>query len=174
MSYQRGQYNFDESTGPSNFAEQLGLTNLGLTIFPLVKGEGFDFFHSHREQEEIYLCLEGSAVLLIKEDDGSVTELQFKRGEVVRVEPQTLRAVGNLYASALKSSLLSLHRTLIRRDLATMTSSLTFGPSSVAVKPASKCQVVWNIVLHQRVIFPRMTVREGAKATALVTTISSL
>ena len=98
MSYQRGQYNFDESTGPSNFAEQLGLTNLGLTIFPLVKGEGFDFFHSHREQEEVYLCLEGSAVLLIKADDGEVTELQFGRGEIVRVEPHTLRAVGNLYS----------------------------------------------------------------------------
>ena len=98
MTYQRGQYNFDESSGPSNFAEQLGLTNLGLTIFPLTKGEGFDFFHSHREQEEVYLCLKGSAVLLIKSDDGEVSELQFNRGEIVRVEPHTLRAVGNLYS----------------------------------------------------------------------------
>ena len=128
MSYQRGQYNFDESTGPSNFAEQLGLTNLGLTIFPLVKGEGFDFFHSHREQEEIYLCLEGSAVLLIKEDDGSVTELQFKRARLYAWSPRLCGLSETSTPSVLRSLSLELARTLTRRDLATMTSLLTFGP----------------------------------------------
>ena len=84
----------------SDFANQLGLKNLGITIFPLKRNEGFDFFHSHREQEEVYLCLAGGADLIIRENqaDGSFIDSQIplKEGEIIRVDPNTLRAIGNL------------------------------------------------------------------------------
>ena len=97
MSYSKGHYNFEEAgTGPSDFAQQLGLKNLGFSIYVLSRGEGFDFFHSHRDQEEVYYCIDGSADLIILKDDNSKEQITLQRGDIVRVDPQTLRAIGNL------------------------------------------------------------------------------
>ena len=96
MGYTKGHYNLDSPSNPSDFAEQLGLKSLGISIFVLEKGEGFDFFHSHRDQEEIYFCLDGSVDLLISDQQGNETEhIVIERGNIVRVDPQTLRAIGN-------------------------------------------------------------------------------
>ena len=99
MAYKKGFYDISNPTQSSDFADQLGLKNLGMTIFPLKRDEGFDFFHSHREQEEVYFCLSGVADLIIREKqgDGSFndTHVPINQGEIVRVEPQTLRAIGN-------------------------------------------------------------------------------
>ena len=99
MAYKKGFYDIANPTQSSDFADQLGLQNLGMTIFPLKRDEGFDFFHSHREQEEVYFCLAGVADLIIREKqgDGSFNDIHVPigKGEIVRVEPQTLRAIGN-------------------------------------------------------------------------------
>ena len=97
MAYSKGHYNFDEPKNPSSFAEQLGLKNLGMSVYVLNRGEGFDFFHSHRDQEEVYFCIEGMADLIILSDDQKDRErITLGKGDIVRVEPHTLRAIGNL------------------------------------------------------------------------------
>ena len=99
MAYKKGFYDITNPTQSSDFADQLGLKNLGITIFPLKRDEGFDFFHSHREQEEVYFCLEGTADLIIrqKQANGEFNDIHIpiEKGEIVRVDPQTLRAIGN-------------------------------------------------------------------------------
>jgi uncharacterized cupin superfamily protein len=96
MSYSKGHYNFDkENDGPSDFALQLGLKNLGFSVYVLTRGEGFDFFHSHREQEEIYYCIDGVADLIILNDDKSEERIILNKGDIVRIDPPTLRAIGN-------------------------------------------------------------------------------
>ena len=96
MAYSKGHYNLDEPKNPSNFAEQLGLKNLGISVYVLGRGEGFDFFHSHREQEEVYFCIDGTADLIILSDDRQNRErITLDKGDIVRVEPNPLRAIGN-------------------------------------------------------------------------------
>ena len=96
MAYSKGHYNFDKKNdGPSDFALQLGLKNLGFSVYTLTRGEGFDFFHSHREQEEVYYCIDGVADLIILKDDKSEERIILKKGDIVRVDPSTLRAIGN-------------------------------------------------------------------------------
>ena len=96
MAYSKGHYNFEEAQeGPSDFARQLGLKNLGFSVYVLEKGEGFDFFHNHREQEEVYYCIDGVADLIILNDDKSEERIILNKGDIVRVDPATLRAVGN-------------------------------------------------------------------------------
>ena len=97
MAYTKGHYNLDEPNNPSNFAEQLGLKNLGISVYVLRQGEGFDFFHSHRDQEEVYFCIDGTADLIILNDDRETRErITINKGDIVRVAPHTLRAIGNL------------------------------------------------------------------------------
>ena len=99
MAYKKAFYDITKPEKSSEFANQLGLKNLGMTIFPLQKGEGFDFFHNHREQEEVYFCLVGTADLVIREKsaDGtnSDTTIPLVQGDIVKVDPGTLRAIGN-------------------------------------------------------------------------------
>ena len=103
MPFTKGYYDISNPSESSNFAEQLGLKNLGISVYVLKKNEGFDFFHNHREQEEVYFCLSGSADLIIRErsEDGSFrdTNISIGQGEIVRVSPQTLRAIGNKSSS---------------------------------------------------------------------------
>ncbi len=94
MGFTRAHFDLNAPQGQSNFHKDLGLRNLGISIQTFSKGEGFHYFHNHREQEEIYLCLSGSADLRIGGDNPQTLELQV--GDIVRVDPETLRAIGNL------------------------------------------------------------------------------
>lgn len=96
MAYRKGHYHFKSASAPSDFAKQLGLKNLGFSVYALSRGEGFDFFHSHRDQEEVYYCIDGTADLLILKDDENQERITLAQGDIVRVEPNTLRAIGNL------------------------------------------------------------------------------
>ncbi|MEL6339242.1 MAG: hypothetical protein AAFZ38_05975 [Myxococcota bacterium] len=99
MGYAKGFFDLDQkASGASVFPEQLGLANVGLSVYVLNRGEGFDYLHNHREQEEVYLCVDGEAELVIAGDDAKHPDLQrirIARGESVKVDPQTLRAIGN-------------------------------------------------------------------------------
>lgn len=100
MAFIKGFYDITNPSGSSDFAKQLGLKNLGMTVFTLNKGEGFDHFHNHREQEEVYFCLNGTATLLTREnpsgDSPEDSMIPIGPGEIVRVAPHTLRAIGNI------------------------------------------------------------------------------
>ncbi|MEM6532429.1 MAG: cupin domain-containing protein [Myxococcota bacterium] len=94
MGYSKGSFDFTTGSGTSNFPQQLGLTNVGFSVYVLERGEGFDYLHNHREQEEIYFCIEGTAELVIR-GEAELIRVELARGEAVKVEPQTLRAIGN-------------------------------------------------------------------------------
>ena len=100
MGYTKAHTALDGNSTEEGLSGRLELKNLGFSVYILGRGEGYDFFHNHREQEEVYMCLEGSADLAIggAVQDGSVhvTEtVELARGDIVRVDPSTLRAIGN-------------------------------------------------------------------------------
>ena len=93
MAYNKGHFDLAAPSGQSRFHDELGLKNLGVTVHVLARGEGFDFFHNHREQEEVYFCLAGCATLRIGGEQPELLHLQ--PGDAVRVDAATLRAIGN-------------------------------------------------------------------------------
>lgn len=73
----------------SHFARQpLQLEQTGLSYFKLGSGFRTPFGHSHGEQEELYVVVEGSA--RVKLDDDVV---ELRRWDVVRIPPGMMRAL---------------------------------------------------------------------------------
>ncbi len=68
--------------------QALGVTAWGMNVLELDPGcEGYpQHDHAHDGQEEVYLVLEGSVVLVAEE-----TERTLRRGDMVRVGPETSR-----------------------------------------------------------------------------------
>lgn len=96
MAYTKGSFNLDAQAGVSNFPQQLGLKNVGFSVYVLQRGDGFDYLHNHREQEEVYFCAEGTAELVVADaNNGELKRLALERGEAIKVDPGTLRAIGN-------------------------------------------------------------------------------
>lgn len=73
-----------------SLSQSLGCQNLGLTLFRFASGEGFPFYHQHKEQEEVYLVLEGRAELRVNDEI-----LNLETGDAVRVSAKARRALGN-------------------------------------------------------------------------------
>ncbi len=93
MAYTRIHYELAGGANRTDFGRRLGLSNLGLSIYRFRRGEGFDFFHNHREQEEVYFCIAGRADLVIGSPKSE--RLTLEAGDIVRVDPGMLRAIGN-------------------------------------------------------------------------------
>jgi mannose-6-phosphate isomerase-like protein (cupin superfamily) len=73
----------------SHFARvPLELENSGLSLFRIAPGFRAPFGHAHREQEEIYLVVAGSA--RVKLDDDVVEQRQW---DAVRIPPGTMRGL---------------------------------------------------------------------------------
>jgi len=68
--------------------KQLDSEHLGVSYFRYAPGVRSPMGHSHREQEEVYVVINGSG--RIKLDD-EIREL--RQWDVVRIAPQTVRAV---------------------------------------------------------------------------------
>ena len=96
MGYSKGSFDLSVESGTSAFPKELGLTNVGFSIYVFQRGEGFDYLHNHREQEEVYFCIEGVAEIVIADstDEGS-SRVRLEKGDIVKVDPGTLRAIGN-------------------------------------------------------------------------------
>lgn len=67
---------------------QLNLHAVGIGLIQLPPDEGYTFTHSHAEQEEVYIVIEGQGTMLI---DGELVPIE--RGDLVRVSPQARRAL---------------------------------------------------------------------------------
>lgn len=67
--------------------KHLDSEHLGVSRFKYAPGFRSETPHSHREQEEVYVVLDGSGRVKL---DGEIVEL--KRWDVVRVAPATMRA----------------------------------------------------------------------------------
>lgn len=70
--------------------ELLGLTGLEISFGLMPPGKSMPFHHQHRENEEVYLFLQGRGQFQI---DGQVQEV--REGTVIRVAPAGVRAWRN-------------------------------------------------------------------------------
>ncbi|MDJ0719152.1 MAG: cupin domain-containing protein [Prochloraceae cyanobacterium] len=82
--------NFDFNNLPylSNPWRQLNLHAVAIGLIKLPQGEGYTFTHSHAQQEEVYIVIEGRGQMLL---DGELVDIG--KGDLVRVSPQTKRAL---------------------------------------------------------------------------------
>lgn len=88
--YTLKHYDFDRGSLLHPLKKALGLTSVGVSLSRMEPGMGYPFFHAHKEQEEIFICLEGSGTLLVDEE-----EITMQRGDFLRIAPGAPRAVGN-------------------------------------------------------------------------------
>ncbi|MGG7048784.1 MULTISPECIES: cupin domain-containing protein [unclassified Campylobacter] len=66
--------------------ELLGLSGCEISINELAANASVPFVHSHKQNEEVYVVLEGSGLLYIDGD-----EIELKKGDTVRIDPQGQR-----------------------------------------------------------------------------------
>ncbi|GAB4354782.1 MAG: hypothetical protein Kow0099_38880 [Candidatus Abyssubacteria bacterium] len=88
--YTLKHYNLDEVGLLQPLKNDLGLKAIGVSLSRIEPGMGYPFFHAHKEQEEIFLCLKGTGTILLND-----TEITMKPGDILRVGPDVPRALGN-------------------------------------------------------------------------------
>ncbi len=86
--YTKVNFDFDSLGWLTSPRQKLGLQAVALGLIHLPPHEGYTFTHSHQEQEEVYIVIEGSGKIQI---DGELVELV--RGDLVRVSPSAKRAL---------------------------------------------------------------------------------
>ncbi|KIR03987.1 hypothetical protein P261_02802 [Lachnospiraceae bacterium TWA4] len=64
----------------------LGLTGAEISVNNLQAGEGVPFFHSHKQNEEIYIVFKGKGVAIIDDETFDLVP-----GDVIRVAPEAKR-----------------------------------------------------------------------------------
>ena len=77
--------------------QALGLTGCELSVNNLPAGAAVPFVHSHTENEELYVVLEGEGELYL---DGEV--MAIKKGDALRIDPAGRRAIHAAAGSALR------------------------------------------------------------------------
>lgn len=88
--YTLKHYDFDKGSLLHPLKKALGLTAVGVSLSRMEPGMGYPFFHAHKAEEEIFICLEGSGTMLVEDE-----EITMKRGDFLRIAPEVPRAVGN-------------------------------------------------------------------------------
>lgn len=76
--------------GKQFLKDTLGLTGCEISINSLKPGSGMPFYHTHKENEEVYIFIQGNGQMQV---DGEVIDVQ--EGSVVRVAPNGLRTWHN-------------------------------------------------------------------------------
>lgn len=66
--------------------DKLGLTSCEISINELPAGASVPFVHSHKQNEEIYIILQGSGMLFIDNE-----ELKIKKDDVIFIKPNGKR-----------------------------------------------------------------------------------
>ncbi|MBF1999723.1 MAG: cupin domain-containing protein [Synechococcales cyanobacterium M58_A2018_015] len=87
-AYTKVHFNFATLPYLTSPRRQLDLHGVALGLIRLPAGEGYTFTHSHAEQEEVYIVVEGVGCMVI---DGELVDLQ--QGDIVRVAPAARRAL---------------------------------------------------------------------------------
>ena len=88
--YSKAHFDWDKLPPLTSPRRLLDLAGVALGLINLPPREGYTFTHTHREQEEVYMVLAGSGLLLV---DGEPVPLAA--GDMVRVAPQAKRALKN-------------------------------------------------------------------------------
>ena len=88
--YTLKNYNLDEAGILQPLAQDLGLEAVGISLSQMPSGMGYPYFHAHKEQEEIFICLKGTGTIVVGDE-----EIAMKTGDFLRVSADVARAVGN-------------------------------------------------------------------------------
>ncbi len=86
--YSKAHFDFETIpwlVSPNRLLKLQGVA-LGLLRFP--PQAGYSFTHQHKQQEEVYIVIEGSGSILINEE-----VIPLERGDIVRVSPEAKRAL---------------------------------------------------------------------------------
>jgi mannose-6-phosphate isomerase-like protein (cupin superfamily) len=81
-----GRYTYGPMVGKVFTRESLGLTGCEISLHLVKAHEGMPFLHAHRQNEEVYLVIEGDGVFHL---DGQ--ELTITEGDAIRVSPTVVR-----------------------------------------------------------------------------------
>ena len=87
-SYSKAHFNFSTLGWLTSPRKKLNLQAVALGFINLPPNEGYTFTHSHIQQEEVYIVINGSGQIQI---NGKIVDLI--EGDVVRVSPTAKRAL---------------------------------------------------------------------------------
>lgn len=88
--YTLKSYSMDEASLLQPLKSDLGLEAVGVSLSRMEPGMGYPYFHAHKAQEEIFICLKGTGTMLIGDK-----EIAMKAGDFLRISADVPRAVGN-------------------------------------------------------------------------------
>lgn len=80
----------DPIPGKLFLKERLGLTGMEVSLNQLPEGGSIPFYHTHRENEELYLFISGHGQFQV---DGQIIDIQA--GTTIRVSPEGERTLRN-------------------------------------------------------------------------------
>ncbi len=77
-----------EKLGRDTLNKKLALTGAEISINELPAGASVPFVHAHKENEEVYIILEGKGQIYL---DGE--EFNIEKGNVIRIDPPAARCI---------------------------------------------------------------------------------
>lgn len=86
--YSKAHFDFEKLPWLTSPRKQLDLAGVALGLIRIPANEGYTFTHTHREQEEVYIVIEGNGVIAINDE-----LLEIGRGDIIRVSPSSRRAL---------------------------------------------------------------------------------
>ena len=86
--YTKQHFDFDALPWLTSPRRQLELEGVALGLIKLPADQGYTFTHQHRQQEEVYIVVDGCGEILLDDE-----RLPLCRGDIVRVAPATKRAL---------------------------------------------------------------------------------
>lgn len=86
--YTKAHFDFAHLPWLTSPRKQLDLEAVALGLIHLPANEGYTFTHTHREQEEVYIVIEGSGVIVVNDE-----LIALARGDLIRVSPASRRAL---------------------------------------------------------------------------------
>ena len=70
--------------------DKLGLTSCEISVNSLPPGAGMPFYHTHKENEEVYIFIKGQGQMQVDDD-----VIEVKEGTIVRIAPHGVRTWRN-------------------------------------------------------------------------------
>lgn len=86
--YTKAHFDFARLPWLTSPRKQLDLEGVALGLIHIPANEGYTFTHSHRQQEEVYIVIEGSGIIAVNDEP-----IPLERGDLVRVSPAARRAL---------------------------------------------------------------------------------
>lgn len=86
--YSKANFDFNSLTWLTSPRRKLGLQAVALGLIKIPPHEGYTFTHSHEQQEEVYIVIEGSGQIQVNRE-----LVELVPGDLVRVAPEARRAL---------------------------------------------------------------------------------